>query len=219
MSDARQPIGEELTVGEKELLDKLLSNWLLVPDSFKVAAADYVSQNVSIPIGQIQGVRGSSRYFDTLDTDASFTSTTETDAYSITIPARTITPGDILEATFIYNVSCADSDNTYTLGFFLGATVLGSVSVAEPDIPDTSRSGIYRMTMTSTGSFAEQFTETFHRLNFGSVEETAFDTSSVDLTADQIFKITVDWESAGTQAFSRKFVGVKILSPVKAQTK
>lgn len=55
MSDPRQPVGEELTEGEQKLLDKLLSNWLLIPDAFKVAAADYVSQNSLLPIGQVQG--------------------------------------------------------------------------------------------------------------------------------------------------------------------
>lgn len=85
MSDPRAPIGEELTEGEMKLLKKLLSNWLLIPDAFKVAAADYVSQNSLLPISQVQGftqfVAQSDKILD--GTNATTTSTTYTDLSTV----------------------------------------------------------------------------------------------------------------------------------------
>lgn len=36
-------------------MEKLFSNWLLIPDGFKNAVADYVSQNSYLPVSQVQG--------------------------------------------------------------------------------------------------------------------------------------------------------------------
>ncbi len=54
-SETRAVKVEALTEGEKALLDKMLGNWLVLPDSFKVAVADYVAQNSSIPVSQVRG--------------------------------------------------------------------------------------------------------------------------------------------------------------------
>jgi hypothetical protein len=46
---------DELSEHELDLMDKLLSNPRLWPDTAKVWIADYVSQNSLLPIGQVQG--------------------------------------------------------------------------------------------------------------------------------------------------------------------
>lgn len=55
LEDVRSPKVEELTDGERSLLGKLFGNWLAIPDSFKSALADYVSQNSLIPVSQVRG--------------------------------------------------------------------------------------------------------------------------------------------------------------------
>jgi hypothetical protein len=55
LSDPRGPNVEELTEREMALMERMFSNPRVWPDRAKVWIADYVSQNLSLPISQVLG--------------------------------------------------------------------------------------------------------------------------------------------------------------------
>ena len=54
-SDRRDPNVPELTAYEMTLMERMFGNPRLWPDTAKVWIADYVAQNLSLPISQVQG--------------------------------------------------------------------------------------------------------------------------------------------------------------------
>lgn len=126
----RAPDVEELSERDLELMERLFSNPRLWPDTAKVWIADYVAQNLMVPISQVQGFTQFTASYATVLTTEEVTSTTYTDP---TTPGPTIT-------------GLADGQYLLIFGFQLGpasnltsAHMSPSVNGATPSDDDSAQ--------------------------------------------------------------------------------
>ncbi len=122
--------------------------------------------------------------------------TTETTAYTDTLPASELTVGRVLRVTLLGRYSTANGTDTFTLRLKLGSTTLISIVSSASSVTNVPLKAVLTATVRSTGSSGTVFAfgEAMFNHTDKSVTNTA--TTTVNTTTAENITATVQWTAA-----------------------